>query len=122
MEVKMKDLAPDILRKRFLIEGFYKVEVDEKKIEDFFEHLCKKLHLRMYGEPIIFSPSGMGKGENQGYDAFVPLIDSGISLYVWTNKRFLSCVIYTCKEFDEKKALQETKRFFEMSPVESCLF
>jgi hypothetical protein len=35
---------------------------------------------------IIFSPlTGMGKTENAGFDAFVPLIDSGISAYIWSN-------------------------------------
>ncbi|MCI0381754.1 MAG: S-adenosylmethionine decarboxylase [Chlamydiae bacterium] len=118
----MKNLAPDIIRKRFLIEGYYEIEVDEQKIKEFFSHLCKKLNLRMYGKPIIFSPSGMGKGENQGYDAFVPLIDSGISLYVWSSKKFLSCVIYTCKDFEEKAALKETKQFFRMAKIASAAF
>ncbi len=118
----MKDLAPDILRKRFLIEGYYQSQVNEKTIESFFTEICSALSLRMYGKPIIFSPSGMGKEENQGYDAFVPLIDSGISLYVWSSKKFLSCVIYTCKDFDEKKALKKTKDFFQMQELESALF
>ena len=67
----------------------------------------------MYGKPIIFSPGGIGKEENQGYDAFVPLIDSGISIYVWSSARFLSAVIYTCKGFDEKTAMKVTKKFFK---------
>lgn len=118
----MKDLAPDIKRKRYLMEGFYEVNVDENSIKEFFALVCKSLQLRMYGEPIIFSPAGMGKAENQGYDAFVPLIDSGISLYVWCNRKFLSCVIYTCKDFDEKIALAELKTHFSMPLVESALF
>ncbi len=76
----------------------------------------------MYGEPIIFSPGGDGKEENQGYDAFVPLIDSGISLYVWTTAKFFSLIIYTCKDFDEVKALETTKTFFEAKEVESMSF
>jgi S-adenosylmethionine decarboxylase len=118
----MKDLAPDIKRKRYLMEGFYEIPVDEDSIKQFFHLLCKSLHLRMYCDPIIFSPAGMGKEENQGYDVFVPLIDSGISLYVWSNRKFLSCVIYTCKDFDEKKALSEMKKYFKVSVVESSLF
>lgn len=76
----------------------------------------------MYGKPIIFSPGGLGKEENQGYDAFVPLIDSGISLYVWTNERFISAVIYTCKMFDSKKATQRMKAFFKMRELETLEF
>lgn len=118
----MKNLAPDILRKRLLIEGFYKRAMDEKAISDYFTSLCHHLNLRMYGKPIIFSPEGMGKEGNQGYDAFVPLIDSGVSLYVWSAHKFLSCIIYTCKEFDDKTALAETKKFFQIEKMESMLF
>jgi S-adenosylmethionine decarboxylase len=76
----------------------------------------------MYGEPIIFSPGGDGREENQGFDAFVPLIDSGISLYVWSNARFFSVIIYTCKSFDAQRALDFTKAFFQASEVVSQEF
>ncbi len=76
----------------------------------------------MYGKPIIFSPAREGKEINQGYDAFVPLIDSGISVYVWSGAKFLSLIIYTCKNFDEKKAIGITKEFFKIDEIESQSF
>lgn len=118
----MKNLAPNITRQRFLIEGFYKKHVDEQAIRDYFKAVTDALELRMYGEPIIFSPGCDGKEENQGYDAFVPLIDSGISLYVWTQSKFFSLIIYTCKHFDEATALETTKEFFESDEVEVMSF
>lgn len=118
----MKDLAPDIIRQRLLIEGFYNAVVNQDIIEKYFKEITKKLNLRMYGKPIIFSPNGTGKEGNQGYDAFVPLIDSGISLYVWANKKFISLIIYTCKSFDEKVAIKETKDFFKIKEIESESF
>ncbi len=118
----MKNLAPSILRQRLLIEGFVTVKADKKIIEEYFNKITKNLNLRMYGVPIIFSPSGEGKEENQGYDAFVPLIDSGISLYVWSNSNFISLIIYTCKSFDEEKAIQITKNFWKMNQIESQSF
>ena len=105
----MKNLAPQIKRQRLLIEGYYTVDVDKKFIINYFQQITQALNLRMYGEPIIFSPAGEGKDVNQGYDAFVPLIDSGISVYVWSNEKFLSLIIYTCKSFDENLALEVTK-------------
>lgn len=109
-------IASDIIRKRLLIEDYYSIEIDESVINNYFEHITKVLHLRYYSEPIIFSPgSGMGKEDNAGYDAFVPLIDSGISLYVWSKQKFVSIVIYTCKDFSEILAINETKNFYQMS-------
>jgi S-adenosylmethionine decarboxylase len=118
----MKNLAPNIIRQRFLIEGFYQKEINVQAIKDYFKTVTDSLGLKMYGEPVIFSPGGEGREENQGYDAFVPLIDSGISLYVWANAKFFSLIIYTCKHFDETKALETTKKFFEVAKVESMSF
>ncbi|KKP37799.1 MAG: hypothetical protein UR28_C0026G0005 [Candidatus Peregrinibacteria bacterium GW2011_GWF2_33_10] len=110
------------MRQRLLIEGFYKIDANKSVIENYFKKITKSLNLRMYGKPIIFSPGGKGKEENQGYDAFVPLIDSGISVYVWSNAKFLSLIIYTCKSFDENKALEVTKKFWKIDKIESQSF
>jgi len=118
----MKNLAPNITRQRLLIEGFYKIDADKSIIIDYFKTITKSINLRMYGEPIIFSPGGEGKDINQGYDAFVPLIDSGISVYVWSSAKFLSLIIYTCKRFDENKAVEVTKEFWKIDKIESQSF
>jgi len=118
----MKNLAPKITRQRLLIEGFYKIDADKKVITDYFNKITQSLNLRMYGEPIIFSPGGEGKEINQGYDAFVPLINSGISVYVWSNAKFLSLIIYTCKSFDETKAVEVTKKFWKINKIEFMSF
>ncbi|MDO8459519.1 MAG: S-adenosylmethionine decarboxylase [Nanoarchaeota archaeon] len=115
----MKNIAPKITRQRLLIEGFYSIDVNKEVIENYFKKVTSSLNLRMYGTPIIFSPGGEGKEENQGYDAFVPLIDSGISLYVWSKSKFLSLIIYTCKSFDENKAVDVTKDFFKIKDIVS---
>ena len=109
----MKEIAPDIMRQRLLIEGFYKINVNKKTINKYFNEISKYLGLKIYGKPIIFSPGGEGKKINQGYDAFVPLIDSGISVYIWSNAKFFSVIIYTCKKFNESKAIEFTKKFFK---------
>ncbi|MBI4153710.1 hypothetical protein HY501_00075, partial [Candidatus Woesearchaeota archaeon] len=79
----MKNLAPGVFRQRLLIEGYFTIKVTRKTIDQYFKAITKALNLKTYGKPIIFSPAGIGKKGNQGYDAFVPLIDSGISIYIW---------------------------------------
>ncbi|UCE19861.1 MAG: hypothetical protein JSV84_05840 [Gemmatimonadota bacterium] len=109
----MKNIAPNIFRQRLLIEGFYSIEMTKEVIEHYLRGVAKHLDLNTYGEPVIYSPvSGMGRGENAGFDAFVPLVDSGISAYVWTGEAFFSIVLYTCKGFDERAAVDFTSRFF----------
>lgn len=118
----MENLAPDIIRQRLLIEGFYAIDIDEKVIANYFKEITASLNLKMYGEPKIFSTGGVGKEENQGFDAFVPLIDSGISVYIWANSKFFSIIIYSCKNFDEEKAIAATKEFFQSGNLESLSF
>jgi S-adenosylmethionine decarboxylase len=119
---RMQDLAPDIVRQRLLIEGYFTTDVDEAAIESYFGGLTSALDLRAYGSPTIFAPEGLGREENQGYDAFIPLIDSGVSLYVWSQPRFLSVVVFTCKHFDADRAIEFTRDFFAMSDVASQQF
>jgi len=118
----MNNIAPDIFRKRLLIEGYYLADVSEETIKKFFSYITTELSLRTYGEPIVHATSGVGKESNQGFDAFVPLIDSGIYMGVWVNKKFLSLIIYTCKDFNEGRALEKTKGFFQLDQYEHKLF
>lgn len=105
-----------------LIEGFYKLSINKNIIEEYFKKIIKALNLKVYKKPIIFSPKGEGKEINQGYDAFIPLIDFGISLYVWANVNFLSLIIYSCKSFDKKKSIEVTREFFKINEIEAQSF
>jgi hypothetical protein len=118
----IKDLAPNITRKRLLLEGFYTIDADKSTIKDFFNLITKELNVRTYNNPIIFDTGDRGKQENRGYDAFVPLIDSGISCYVWVNMKFISVIIYSCKDFEDQKAVNTTKDFFKINHIEWSVF
>ena len=88
--------------------------MSRETVEEYLLGLAAHLDLRTYETPVIFSPSGAGKPENEGFDAFVPLVDSGISVYIWSSQRFFSVVIFTCKAFDEAAALDFTTQFFQV--------
>ncbi len=110
----MKDLAPHIFRKRLLIEGYFEVDVTAQTVKRYLLSAADNLGLRTYGEPVVFSPeAGMGKEENAGFDGFVPLIDSGISIYIWSKEKFFSVMFYTCKDFDHSAAVSFTADFFK---------
>lgn len=114
MKLATRNIAPDIFRQRLLIEGYWTIDLDADEVRRYLAELAGALNLRTYGEPIVFSPgSGMGKEENAGFDAFVPLIDSGISGYFWSKVKFFSVVIYTCKGFDADKAVEFSKGFLK---------
>ena len=114
----MRDLAPEIVRERLLIEGLYERDVDREAVERYLVELAAHLELRTYGSPIVHAPGGTGKDENEGYDAFIPLIDSGISLYVWTRRKFFAAVLFTCKRFDTAAAIAFTREYFAARDIE----
>ena|SRR3990167_10337995 len=111
----MKNIAPHIIRQRLLIEGIFEKEVTRDVLSDYLRGVAAHLGLRTYGEAIIFSPAGQGKEENQGFDAFIPLIDSGISAYIWSKDKFFSIILYTCKHFNDDEALAYTKKYFQVT-------
>jgi hypothetical protein len=117
-------IAPEIYRQRLLVEGYYECDVTRDSLSGFLTSLAEYLGLRTYGEPVVYSPeTGMGKSENAGFDAFVPLIDSGISAYVWSQSKFVSILIYTCKGFDDDRAIAFCTAAFELrNPIETKSF
>lgn len=118
----LTDIAPDIFRKRLLIEGYFAADVTEESLTNYFAHITGGLNLKTYGAPIIHKTSGEGKSVNEGFDGFVPLVDSGIYIGVWVNPKFLSTIIYTCGEFDADKAVQLVKEFFQLGEFQSAIF
>ena len=118
----MRNLAPELFRQRLLVEGRYTGEVTRERLTAYLLGVAAHLDLKAYGEPTIYSPAGLGKAENQGFDAFLPLIDSGIAAYVWSSARFFSIVLYSCKSFDAQAAVRYTREFFGAGEVESLAF
>jgi S-adenosylmethionine/arginine decarboxylase-like enzyme len=118
----VEKLAPQIFRQRLLIEGFYLGDVDRARILSFFDQITEALNVTGYTEPFVSPSEGHGQLENQGFEAFLPLIESGIALYTWNQARFLSLIIYTCKPFSNELALETTVRFFELDPYTSDAF
>lgn len=119
----MKDLAPQVFRQRLLIEAYYGAAMSRESLEAFMNGLAARLGLRAYGAPVIFSPGSAASGQNQGFDAFLPLADSGISVYVWTGARFISVLLYTCKRFDAQHAIEHLRVALEVAgDIESAAF
>jgi S-adenosylmethionine/arginine decarboxylase-like enzyme len=108
----VKNLAPQIFRQRLLVEGYTNVVVSRDMLEAAMTGLASHLGLRAYAAPVIFSPGDAARADNQGFDAFLPLVDSGISLYYWSSARFVSVLLYTCKRFDEAQAIDYLRRAF----------
>ena len=118
----MRDMAPEITRIRLLIEGFYSGDMDEARVVRYLFSVAEELELKVYGHLIIYLPAGKGSEQNQGFDAFIPLIDSGICVYIWSQRKFFSTLIYSCKSFEADKACQFTRAYFGSAEIEFASF
>jgi S-adenosylmethionine decarboxylase len=94
----------------------------EVPVVDELVSLTSRLNLRTYGEPVIHATSGQGKSDNEGFDGFVPLIDSGIYIAVWVKPRFFSTILYTCADFDEDHAVQIVRDVMGATEHEAAIF
>ncbi|MGH9391547.1 MAG: hypothetical protein ACRD1Z_18240 [Vicinamibacteria bacterium] len=110
-QTPLTTIAPDIFRKRLLIEGFYRREVTHEILEEYFEHVTRELGLRTYGKPIIHRTSGQGKEINEGFDGFVPLIDSGIYIAVSGPRAVSLDDSVHLRPFDERHATALVRSF-----------
>ncbi len=118
----MLDLAPHIYRQRLLIEGAYSRPVDEASIRAFLLGITAHLGLTTYTTPTVHCSDGIGNPKNQGFEAFLPLIESGIAIYTWNSSRFVSLIVYTCKPFDAQLAIDYTTDFFGVTDVATMEF
>jgi S-adenosylmethionine/arginine decarboxylase-like enzyme len=101
----VEDLAPDIVRFRTLIEGYYTVDLDVDSVAEVAEGLAAACRLNPYAAPLVHAPESAASAGNQGFDVFLPLADSGIAIYTWSKQRFLSVVMVTCADFDPDAAV-----------------
>ena len=115
-------IAPEVFRKRLLIEGTFGIAVTEDTVREYFTAVTSGLGLRTYGPPIVHHTSGQGRDINEGFDGFVPLIDSGIYIGVWLPSTFVSTIIYTCGPFDEDRAVEIVREFFKLSKYQAAIF
>ena len=116
----MRDLAPGIVRQRLLVEGFFTVRLDGEAVAGYLTGIAAHLGLKAYGPPQVHSPQGLGMAQNAGFDAFMPLVDSGISLYVWSAQAFFAAVLFTCKRFEVQSALAFTRDYFGSAELSSA--
>ncbi|QQR50031.1 SET domain-containing protein-lysine N-methyltransferase [Candidatus Nomurabacteria bacterium] len=107
------NLAPEIFRKRLIIEGKYTVEIKEEQfVTDFLSDLSRELGMTIIAGPFISSATGKSVPLHDGYEGSLVWAESGANTYIWTRSKFCTVDIYSCKEFDSEKAISFIKERF----------
>ena len=111
----MKDLAPQILRQRLVVEGYHASaeNLSAEKIKDYLKKLSDVTEMITLIDPVTH------RSESYGEAAWIHWETSGAHFYAWEQPLlFFSVDIYTCKAFDPQKVIDFTKEFFETSEIE----
>ncbi|KKS44471.1 MAG: hypothetical protein UV48_C0001G0015 [Candidatus Azambacteria bacterium GW2011_GWA2_42_9] len=117
----MKNIEPRITRQRLVIEARYSAAINREKVKEYLLNLAAELKMTIHPdlkEPIITSATGKSDPIHDGWEGAVFWVESGASIYVWERLNFLTVDIYTCKRFDNQKAIDFTAKFFETTEME----
>lgn len=108
----MRDLAPNIVRQRMIIEGYPSFVISDAHIKDYLTQLSVALDMKALIAPQTH------RSEKFGWAGWIHWETSGTHFYAWEKPQlFFSADIYTCKSFDEKLALEFTRQYFQTNDV-----
>ena len=95
-----------------------KIIRSKKKILEYSNKICNLIKMKKYGKPIC-ERFGFGKDFTAGF-SLVQLIESslvsGHFSELW-NKVYIN--IFSCKNFDDKKAAAFTEKFFKAKKIKN---
>ena len=106
------DLAPNIVRRRLVVECIHKNNFDEKKIYDYMVNLSTVMNMTIVTMPVT------NYVQEYGFSAYMSWKESGMHVYTWNNDQnndrpnFMSIDIYTCKNFEIKDVIDFTRLTF----------
>lgn len=86
-------------------------------IYDFLSSYPSEIEMTKIMPPYVFRYSGL-KPEDWGVSGFVLIAESHISIHTFPEKLYLSVDIFSCKEFNREKAVEDIKRFFAIEKAE----
>ncbi|MGY1683422.1 S-adenosylmethionine decarboxylase [Geodermatophilus sp. SYSU D01176] len=107
-----RDLAPEIVRQRLVIEGVPARPVDDEQIRRYLSALSREVDMVELLEPVTH------RSDLYGWAGWIHWETSGAHFYAWEQPRlFFSVDMYTCKAFDVETAVSFTRRFLDAGTV-----
>ena len=102
-----KNLAPDLIRQRVIIEGTTEKIIEPELIKKYLLALADICKMEVLSSPVSYS------AHNMGYGGWIHWKSSGAAFYSYPTKPPLFTVdCYTCKPFSGQEAADFTKKFF----------
>ena len=103
-----KNLAPDLVRQRIIIEGTTRKIVKPEEIKKYLVALSKVVKMTVLSDPVAYT------APEDGYGGWIHWKTSGAHFYSYpTNPPLFTVDCYTCKAFSVMDAVEFTKKYFD---------
>jgi S-adenosylmethionine decarboxylase len=86
-------------------------EDSQEKLEKFLYDLLKVIDMQ------CLIPAQLKFSHQKAWTGIVGVITSHVAFHFWTQERYVQLDIYSCKEFDRKKAVNFLNEFWRASEV-----
>ncbi len=106
--MEWKNLAPNLVRQRVIIECTTKEIVSPEQIKEYLDALVGVTDMEKLSGPFAYSAHDMG------YGGWVHWKSSGAACYSYpTTPPLFTVDCYTCKPFDVEEAAEFTRTYFD---------
>ena len=103
-----KNLAPNLVRQRVIIEGTTKKIIEPEQIKSYLLALAEIAKME------VLSPPEAHSAHNMGYGGWIHWKSSGAAFYSYpANPPLFTVDCYTCKPFSTREVAEFTKQYFD---------
>lgn len=103
-----KNLAPQLVRQRVVIEGTTNKIVEPEQIKSYLLALANITKMEVLSEPVAYTAHDMG------YGGWIHWKSSGAAFYSYpTHPPLFTVDCYTCKPFSAEAAAEFTRKYFQ---------
>ena len=93
---------------------------DMELVREFLTDYPATLGMTRITEPKVLEYNGP-KPEDAGISGFVIIAESHISIHTFPHREYVNIDIFSCKSFDNHRALGDAKRLFDLQNVKTWL-
>ena len=93
---------------------------DEEAIRHFLDDYPVQLGMTKLCEPQVLTYHAP-KAEDSGVSGFVVIAESHISIHTFPNRHYINVDVFSCRSFDDQRALGDVKEYFALREVRTWL-
>jgi len=111
----VNNIEPRVFIQRLIIEAHFKKNLTSDSIKQYLNTLSQITGMTVFAGPYCWPPDERSHPEVQLVDlnGFITWKESGCHVYAFSETKFFTSDVYTCKPFDSKKVIDFTRVFIE---------